>query len=326
MWYDRGRLLSYNKLFNFVIGNRGGGKTYNAIRWCINDFKKNKKEFVWVRRYKTEFKDKDKFFNAIKEEFPNDELTVKGWTAYLNGQPFGYFVPLSTSTSKKSVPYPNVNKIIFDEFIIDKGSIRYLTKEVDTFLEFYETVARLRNDVRALFLANAISLINPYFLYFNIKPDLSKRFNIYNQIAVELYKNDEYIEQKKHSRFGELIAGTKYSDYAIDNQFFRDDYTFIEPFPKNLKFYAVIKYKSNFYGVWRNMESGIFYVNRKFDPYTDNRFTITKEDYEPDWKGLGMIKRTKALNPLVIMFETGNVRFDSIETKTAFYEFIQYLR
>lgn len=106
MWYDRGRLLSYNKLFNFVIGNRGGGKTYNAIKWCINDFKKNKKEFVWVRRYKTEFKDKDKFFNAIKDEFPNDELTVKGWTAYLNGQPFGYFVPLSTSTSKKSVPHP----------------------------------------------------------------------------------------------------------------------------------------------------------------------------------------------------------------------------
>lgn len=23
MWYDNGRMLSYNKIFNFVIGNRG---------------------------------------------------------------------------------------------------------------------------------------------------------------------------------------------------------------------------------------------------------------------------------------------------------------
>lgn len=30
MWYDLSQLLSYNKILNFVIGQRGGGKSFNA--------------------------------------------------------------------------------------------------------------------------------------------------------------------------------------------------------------------------------------------------------------------------------------------------------
>ena len=53
MWYDLSQLLSYNKILNFVIGQRGGGKSFNAKKWCVNDFIKNGKQFIWVRRYKT---------------------------------------------------------------------------------------------------------------------------------------------------------------------------------------------------------------------------------------------------------------------------------
>ena len=57
-YYDISDLLSYNKILNFVIGQRGGGKTFCAKKWCINDFIKSggKNQFVWVRRYKTEMK------------------------------------------------------------------------------------------------------------------------------------------------------------------------------------------------------------------------------------------------------------------------------
>lgn len=60
-----------------------------------------------------------------------------------------------------------MNKIIFDEFIIDKGVYKYLPNEVEYFLDLYETISRLR-DVKDLFLCT-ITQTNPYFIYFDIE-------------------------------------------------------------------------------------------------------------------------------------------------------------
>src|SRR5699024_375635 len=83
----------------------------------------------------------------------------------------GYFVSLSTAQSKKSVAYPAVTTIIYDEFIIEKGSLRYLPNEARAFNEFYSTVDRWQDKTRVLFLANAVSIMNPFFLEYDIKPD-----------------------------------------------------------------------------------------------------------------------------------------------------------
>ena len=88
-YYDISTLLSYNKILNFVIGQRGGGKTFNAKKWCINDFLKRGNEFVWVRRYKTEIKGlKQNFFNDIISTgiFPNVEFSIKGNHLFINNK------------------------------------------------------------------------------------------------------------------------------------------------------------------------------------------------------------------------------------------------
>ena len=54
IFYDIAGLLSQRCIFNFVIGNRGGGKTFGSKKLVINRFKKSKHQFVWVRRYQTE--------------------------------------------------------------------------------------------------------------------------------------------------------------------------------------------------------------------------------------------------------------------------------
>ena len=54
LYYDYRKLLSYNALISFVIGERGVGKTYGAIKFAISDFLKNGHQFVYVRRYATE--------------------------------------------------------------------------------------------------------------------------------------------------------------------------------------------------------------------------------------------------------------------------------
>ena len=181
MWYDKQQLLSHNKILNMVLSNRGGGKTFHMTCWGIDDFKKTKRQTVWVRRYQTELDEmllNGKFFDAVREFYPDDELKVEGNLGYVNGEVAFYYIPLSTSRQLKSNNYPNVNKIIFDEFIIDKGRVTYLKNEVEVFLDLFETVARMRDNVRAVLLANSVTVVNPYFQFWNIKVDTSKRFTI----------------------------------------------------------------------------------------------------------------------------------------------------
>ena len=141
-YYELGNLLGRNKIMNVVIGQRGCGKTFQAKKWAIKKFIETGKEFIWVRRYKTELKSLQSFFDDIVSEgyFDSHSLEVKGKTAYIDNQVAGHFVALSVSANQKSVPYPNVDKIIFDEFMIEKGNIRYLPNEVETFLAFFDTV------------------------------------------------------------------------------------------------------------------------------------------------------------------------------------------
>ena len=166
MWYDVNKTLSYNCLFNFVVGPRGVGKTYSCKRRVIKDFITKGQQFIYLRRYETEIKSSqiDLFFDDIQHEFQDHALAVKKKCFYIDGKLAGWALPLSRASQFKSVPFPYVTKILFDEFIIDQGLIRYLPDEVQTFNEMYSTIARLR-DVTVLFLSNAITFTNPYFPY-----------------------------------------------------------------------------------------------------------------------------------------------------------------
>ena len=46
IFYNYNRIRSYNALFNFIISNRGGGKTYGAKKMCINNFLKRKERYT----------------------------------------------------------------------------------------------------------------------------------------------------------------------------------------------------------------------------------------------------------------------------------------
>ena len=61
MFWDINKSVSRNCLFNFIVGNRGAGKTYGAKKYVINRFLKTGEQFVYIRRYKEELK-------KIKEE------------------------------------------------------------------------------------------------------------------------------------------------------------------------------------------------------------------------------------------------------------------
>ena len=84
LFWDPYKTSTYNALFNFIIGNRGGGKSYGAKHFVIKRFIERNEQFVYVRRFDKEMTAvADKFFADISDEYPDKELDYK------NG---GYFV------------------------------------------------------------------------------------------------------------------------------------------------------------------------------------------------------------------------------------------
>ena len=77
MFYSYDRIRSYNAIWNFIISNRGGGKTYGFKMMAIKNFLKNGKQFIYVRRYKTELQEKTLFFDDVKHNFPNLEFKIQ---------------------------------------------------------------------------------------------------------------------------------------------------------------------------------------------------------------------------------------------------------
>ena len=77
MFFSPAKALSYNALFNFVIGERGVGKTTGVLKFFVNDFLKNGHQFVYIRRYVDDLSEADRsLFDNLKamQCFPEDTV------------------------------------------------------------------------------------------------------------------------------------------------------------------------------------------------------------------------------------------------------------
>lgn len=267
-WYNGQEMLSRNGMLNLLYGGRGTGKSFYFKVWTLLAAKG---ETVWVRRYENEIRDaQDKFCeDLISNGFIGEDMEVehKGNTIWLDGEPRIHFVALSVSMKKKSVPYPNVNQIIFDEFIETRVNRNYLPNEAEMLLEFISTVNRYRPDrpeVRTFLIGNKVSWFNAYTAYFKIEP-FEGRYKTYNNglVVVENYENRDFEEKMKQTRFGQLIAGTKYAQYAIENQALRDSSDFIVRRPKDSWLRVNVRVGPDTYGIWT--DGGRLYFSEDHD-------------------------------------------------------------
>ena len=197
IYYNYNRVMSYNAFINIIIGERGVGKSYGIKKWAIEHFKKTGRKFIYLRRYETELKKlyKDnKFFKDISsdESFINDKLTCSGGSFYVNGCIAGYGIPLSKSSTFNSDPFPDVDIIIFDEFLINNKTYHYMENEPIQLLEFIETVTRLR-DIKVFMLGNNTTTVNPYFPYWNLSVPYNNDIKTFKDglILVNYIKNEK---------------------------------------------------------------------------------------------------------------------------------------
>lgn len=328
VYYNYDRIISYNALLNILIGSRGVGKTYGATKLVVKDFIKKKRQFVYLRRYKTELsKSMRKFFTEIikNEEFPNHTLEVHGNTFIIDDEVAGYGITLSTAQQFKSTNFSDVYYIIFDEFLIEAGQGYYLKDEVLSFLGILETIGRTR-DIKVFMLANAVTEVNPYFMFFDLALPYNNDIKLFKDgmILLQYLQNEAYIEAKKQTKFGKLVANTEYEDYAILNKFTDDNKVFIEKKTGTSKFSFSFIYKDVRLGVWIDYNNGKMYVS---DDYLENGFVFatTTNDHSPNTLLYSIAKKYNCWNSFIENYKLGNVYFESVKIKNICKDVIKNL-
>ena len=332
MYIDYSRIFSYNALLNFIIASRGTGKTFGITDFVVDKFLKRSDEFVYVRRYKSELqKSIPKFFNALlneektKQKYKDHEFTHKGMNLMIDDKTCGYGITLSTAQQFKSSNFPKVKYIIFDEFILEDGQGHYLKNEVDIFLGLIESVARLR-DIKVILLGNSANIMNPYFLFFNLHLPYNNEIITFKDgmIALQYATSEEYKKVKKESKFGKLVAGTSYEDYAINNNFINDNRDFVEKKDKDSKFSFSFVYNDVRLGVWINWLTGKMYVS---NDYLENGiiFACTSKDHKPNTMLMSIAKKYNCWNNFINNFKLGNLYYENTKIKNIAFEVMKMI-
>lgn len=183
-YYSLDKILKQNATFNLIFGMRGNGKSYSVLKHCLENYKATGKEFVYIRRWKddiTGFKTETIFVPLANEIH---KIFGPTYTIYYYRRQFflceededgnrtnktliGYALSLSENHHTKSTSYPNVNLILFDEFVQMQGETR-LPAEVSKFENTISTICRDRPGIKIFMLGNTVSKFSPYFSYFKI--------------------------------------------------------------------------------------------------------------------------------------------------------------
>ena len=245
---------------------------------------------------------------------------------YCDGEICGYAMTLSTAQDLKSSNFSKVTTIIFDEFIIEEGQKKfYLQNEVLIFLNLLETIGRMR-DIKVFMLANPANIYtNPYFLYFDLSLPYNNDIKLFkdNLILLQYMKNEEYRQEKKKTKFGKLVAGTSFEDYAINNKCLNDNKNFIEKKQGSAKFYFAFIYNNETFGVWLDYNEGKIYVSTDYLKNTPYMFACTLKDHTPNTMLLNTAKKYHCWKNFIENYRMGNVRFESMKIKFIVQELIK---
>ena len=331
-FYNFDKVMSFNAIYNFIMGARGLGKTFGAKEKAVNAAIKRGDLFILLRRYKTELKGRGSFFADIEHLWPDWDFRVNGFTAEMSPistrddkkrkwQGIGYFIALSTAQSFKGVPFPRIKTIIFDEFIIEKGMTHYLPDEATVMLNFLVTVDRFMDKTRVFFLANTVSIMNPYFIEYDIKPEQDQEFirTPDNFLIAHFPDSEEFQNEVYQTRLGARIQGSEYADYAVGSKF-RDNHDgLIEEKTSNAKYSYTLETASGTFSIWSDHMAArpVYYAQAK-RPKQEILFTMNIETMTED---KAMVPYSdKSMQVLRTAFKQGRIWFDTPRTRNAFRE------
>lgn len=236
-WYNLDNILKYEAQYYMIFGERSNGKSYAVDKYIIDKFFEEGKQFVFVKRFEEDLKMKymGEVFTPLEpyilEKYGYRLKFYRGsWLLYEDGKEgkisdcevFGYALSLANVNRTKATSYPNVDTILFEEFMSIDCS--YLNDELNLFLNLVSTVVRYRHNVKIFMLANAISKFSPYSSALGIKLHRLKKgeiilreyidkkgfktkFAIERSENVNVFDNNENTSKVVYNNFGNSGVG-----------------------------------------------------------------------------------------------------------------------
>lgn len=320
MYYSSNKIDTYQRLFNFVVGLRGVGKTYHFTYKCIKKGIENKKpSFVWVRRMISDLDAiKSTWMDDVAHEFPDYIIESESNAVFARSKKntkerycIGFFVALSDYIRAKSRPYPYVEYIVFDEFLLEDG--KYLPNETNKFLNLCDSIIRNRENCKVYLIGNASSMLNPYFDLFKVSGnELINNFVKGKHYVIENTDYEEFKQARLNSKLGQVIRDTDYGRYSIDNKFILDDTTDICKMPTGQK-EMLFNLRLNDKLIAVYMINGLLYFGKGYD-----ETYVTYTFYPQDAKKYGCIYQTNKsvrLKSLIKDFLSGMCQYEDLKIK-----------
>lgn len=325
-YVDIAKILNYKVPFNFIIGGRGTGKTYGALKHAyLTDTR-----FMLMRRTQAQCDliNKPEFnpYKAICDDI-SASISVKSLSKYNaliyenmgdeSYKTLGYTCALSTIANMRGFDASDVSLLIYDEFIPERHE-RALKNEGSAFLNAYETINRNRelkgsDPLQVLCMANAFNIANAIFLELGLV-GIAEKMQIKGQelfidrqrgILVVMLNNSS-ISRKKADTALYKLAGGSYADMALKNDFIYNDNSFIKSKP--LSEYRLICSVGEI-SIYKHKSKREFYISE----HRTGSAPIFKSDE------VNLLKYRKQFGlKLYGAYMRGNIIFESMLTKSLF--------
>lgn len=319
---------SKQRTLNFILGERGVGKTFTTLEWCVNRALKYGEEFVYMRRYESELNTVDSLlsplaFDSNKKLVKDRVYQVKGNDFYADGQIIGHWIALSTSNHLKGTAFPKVKYLIFDEFLAESGVTRELKKEMFKFYNVLETLFRMR-DFKVFLLANTTSFQCCYKSELKLQvPFNGNEFWTHpkKSILVQITNNQPYRDAKKETCLGKLIAGSSYAEYALNNNFYMDTSSFIKK--RSGSHYEILNFmfKGKKYGLYISKKEKEMIID-----YSKNALQTdyTIKDEEMTDEGSKILSRSShpVFKYMRNYYDYSNLYYQNMNIKSALFPFL----
>lgn len=293
--YSTRKIDGYNLPFNFVISERELGKSTTIILDKIyKPFKRDGSTTIVVRRNVNHISEDyvEDFANIINKfyddnvvfQYSKNSLKDGIATIKIDGKPFIRFIGLSKQiASMKSMMFPNLKNIVFDEFICNqKFGEKYLKQEATKFLELYNTFRREATNLKCWFLGNPYSLYNPYFVHFGIPTSKLKRGSIITDgksYVVECAEMCDELREKILRENPLYQFDNAYTRYAFNGENVNDENILIRSKrPENYFLHSLFRVGGKYIAVYRNNDFTKIDTPHFYAEFTDIEFVSKRRN------------------------------------------------
>lgn len=318
-------ILQLGLPFNFIVGGRGTGKTYGALKYAVE----SGRMFMLMRRTQEQC-------NLInKPQFsPFKDICIDtGWdirtesiskynAAFMRGDEcIGYTCALSTIANLRGFSAADVTLCVYDEFVKEIHE-RPIKGEGEALLNAYETMNRNRElkgqkPMQLLCLANAFDIANPIFMTLGLvgiaERMKQKQQEVYvnreSGIALFLPMSEKISGAKAKTALYKATTGA-YTEMALSNDFAYNPTDYIKSQP--LKEYSPMVTVGEI-TVYRHKSGRKFYV-------TEHR-SGNPDTYKTDEVDIKRFIR-KYGRRLYLSYMAGRIYFENIYCKSLFEVYI----